>query len=421
MQDKDLIIAALIKKHLDGELNAEEQARLDGWLSTNESNRTLYNQLTDKRSLMAAVDSLYRIDKKKGLKRLMEGIKPKAEQVPLVEMESRKGIGWWKYPAAAAVILGLAIGGYAYFKREGDAGQVTAQGSFSKKTTIHPGGDKATLTLADGSTIALDSARNGGLALQGATQISKPQNGQLAYTFSQDHGGRTGEEVASAAIPVLYNSVSTPRGGQYRLILPDGTRVWLNAASSLRFPTAFQGKERNVELKGEAYFEVAKNAAKPFIVMGEGFQVHVLGTNFDVMAYDDEGAVKTTLIQGSVKVMAGESAALLRPGQQAQVWHKSVAGHEAGTNTVKVVSDIDADESLAWKNGYFQFNSADISAVMRQIARWYDVEVVYEGTVTRQHFDGRIQRNLSLSQICESLEGEGLHIKRTGRQITIKP
>jgi len=204
--------------------------------------------------------------------------------------------------------------------------------------------------------------------------------------------------------------LSTPRAAQYQLVLPDGSKVWLNAASSIHYPTAFAGKERKVEITGEAYFEVAQDARLPFIVKTNGMEVKVLGTHFNVNAYEDEAMVRTTLLEGAVLMTKDAATALLQPGEQAQLT-------KAGD--LKLVHNADIAEAVAWKNGLFQLNSADVPAIMRQMARWYDVEIVYEEGVPDGHISGKVPRGMNLSQVLEIFEVSGVHFKIEGRKIIV--
>jgi ferric-dicitrate binding protein FerR (iron transport regulator) len=320
-----------------------------------------------------------------------------------------------RWQIAAAILILISAGSWLWFKQSSNTNPV-----ISKTTTtpvqIVPGGDKAVLTLSDGSSIVLDSAGNTTLAQQGNTKVIKLNNGQLAYNTTANNTNTT----------VLYNKIATPKGGQYEVILPDGSHVWLNAASSLRFATTFTGNERNVELTGEAYFEVAKDATKPFKVhfttssAGKDGVVEVLGTHFNINAYEDEASIKTTLLEGSVRVtpvisslLAAQSSKLLSPGQQAQLSDNS--------SSIRVTSDIDTEEVIAWKNGKFQFNQADIKTVMRQIARWYNVEVEYEGPLSKEKFEGEIPRNSSLTDVFKILELSSVHFKTEGRKVIVMP
>ena len=268
------------------------------------------------------------------------------------------------------------------------------------KDDVSPGGDKAILTLADGSTIVLDDAQNGTLAQQGNAKIIK-LGGKLSY----DQTNRNSREV-------VYNTISTPKGGQYQLELPDGSLVWLNASSSIHFPTSFIERERRVDITGEAYFEVAKNLHKPFIVGVNNSQVEVLGTHFNINSYNDEDEVKTTLLEGSVKFVNGATTSILKHGHKSQL---------AKNGSVKVASNVDVDEVVAWKNGLFDFESAGIETVMRQLSRWYDVEVEYNGKADDLFF-AEMRRNIKLSDALKALELTGkVRFDIQGKKIIVMP
>ncbi|MDB5156742.1 MAG: FecR protein [Mucilaginibacter sp.] len=268
------------------------------------------------------------------------------------------------------------------------------------KINIQPGGNKAILTLQDGSKIVLNDAKDGTLAQQGNTKVVKLANGQLAYN-----------QTNTAPAKVLYNTMTTPRGGQYKLILPDGTQVWLNSASSITYPTAFAGNERNVSITGEAYFEVAKDKSKPFRVKSANQTVDVLGTHFNIMAYSDEDAIKTTLLEGSVRVVENNTTSILKPGEQA------IVDKQGG---IKITA-ASIDEALAWKNGYFKFDRVDIKFIMRQVARWYDVDVVYQGRFPRDEFVGKIGRGENISQVLRILELDHVHFKIEDKKVIVLP
>ena len=210
---------------------------------------------------------------------------------------------------------------------------------------------------------------------------------------------------------VLYNSISTPPGGQYAVTLSDGTKVWLNAASWIRFPTSFKEGSRRVEIGGEAYFEVAKDKSKPFLVSSGGMEVQVLGTHFDINAYSNEPTIRTTLLEGSVKVVKGKSALVLAPGDQA-----SVCGEQ-----VTVARNANLEEAVAWKNGFFEFNGADIQSVMRSLERWYDVKVVYEGEIPQVQASGSISRNNMASVVMQVLQASGFHFRIEKNTIIVMP
>lgn len=268
---------------------------------------------------------------------------------------------------------------------------------------ISPGDNRAILTLDDGSRINLDEAQNGVLASESNTNILKTGAGQLEYS-------NDGQPVAT----VKYNTLSTPMGGQYQLALPDGSKVWLNAGSSIRFPTAFIGKERNVELKGEAYFEIVKNKNMPFIVHTDNSMgIKVLGTQFNVMAYNDENTIKTTLIEGSVQILKESGTAILEPGQAA-ILNKD-------TDKIKI-ANADIEEAVAWKNGDFLFSNENIESIMRKVSRWYNVDIAYQGNLSNKDFVGTISRDKNISELLKMLELTGaIHFKIEGRRVTVMP
>lgn len=322
------------------------------------------------------------------------------EHRPAVKLKKQRSSRW---AAAAAVVLLLSTGLYFYLQHSKRPEKVIVNHTENTVTQqdIRPGGNKAVLTLGNGTTIILDSAANGMVARQGGTRILKLNNGQLAY----NNKGGGGQEV-------VYNTLTTPRGGKYQLTLPDGSEVWLNAASSIKFPTAFVGSMRQVQVSGEAYFEIAPHPSQPFEVTVGNMKVQVLGTHFDVMAYPDEASIRTTLLQGSVKVLQGNAEVLLKPGQQAQV---------NGKGEINLVPGVDMDKAIAWKNGLFWFDHEDIRSVMRQISRWYNVDVDIEGNID-QHFSGTLPRDVNVSKVFEVLEGTGgIHFKIEQQKIIVSP
>ncbi|HVV07199.1 MAG TPA: FecR domain-containing protein [Puia sp.] len=322
---------------------------------------------------------------------------------------------WFRRIAAAAVFLLLA-GAAAYFISLNPS-RKTASSPTRVIADARPGGNKAILTLADGSTIVLDSSHNGELGQQGNTRLIKLDSGQLAY------------RVLSAGGPVAslqYNTIATPRGGQYQVVLPDGTKVWLNASSALRFPTAFDKGRREVDLSGEAYFEVAKEKipftvhiySSPVGMGGAGGQrpvsgIDVLGTHFNVNAYGDEMAVTATLLEGSIRMTAKEGQQMLRPGEQCMYL-------KAG-GIPRVVPDADVEAAIAWKNGYFQFDGVGTEVLMRQLSRWYDVDVEYEGPVTERQFGGQMPRSSNLSEVLRILEASNVHFRIEGKKLVVTP
>ncbi|AXY78420.1 FecR family protein [Paraflavitalea soli] len=348
------------------------------------------------------------IDERKGEEMLAAILQQGKSEKPGAVIMSRPASWWWRSAVAAAILLFACIGGYLWLTH-----QPTTQLSGSKQLplndTIVPGGNKAELTLADGSKLLLDSTQKGTLTKQGDARVINLNTAVLAY----DAGKATGQEV-------VYNTLATPRGGQYQLLLADGTKVWLNASSSIRFPVAFTGKERNVYITGEAYFEVAKNAAMPFKVhfpsatggptdAGKEGIVEVLGTHFNIMAYEDERSVNTTLLEGSVSVSKGTQYKILKPGQEGKI-----------TQTGDIRTGIaDVEAVMAWKNGLFQFNSLDIERIMRQVARWYDVEVVYAGNIPTGHFSGIVNRNNNITQVLKIMQAGNVNFKIAGRKVIV--
>lgn len=305
--------------------------------------------------------------------------------------------------AAAAVVILFALSALLLKSFHRPLSTAMNKPKPSKVNDPGPGGNKAVLILANGKKIILTDASNGTLNQQGGIIVKKQRDGQLQYIVQRDKS-----EHASGTISM--NTISTPRGGQYQLVLADGTKVWLNAASSLQFPSSFAGKERKVELTGEAYFEVAKNKAMPFKVSFNHTEVEVLGTHFNIMAYPNEAQTKTTLLEGSVKISNSLGQQLLLPGQQAIT---------ATNGTLKVI-EADIDETMGWKNGYFVFHNADIHEIMKQAERWYDVDVTYKGNINDKQFGGRISRYKNISKLLENLELTGsIHFKVEGTKVIV--
>ena len=319
------------------------------------------------------------------------------DTTPVIALEpkgrtARRWIGW-----AAALFL-LAAGGGTYIFVNTRTNKQLAVAAIHYKGDVVPGHNGAVLHLSDGRTVVLDSAQNGEVARQGTIQAVK-ENGKLKYV------GKT--------VEVVYNTITTDRGRQWQLVLPDGTRVWLNASSSIHYPLSFTGKERRVEITGEAYFEVVHNEKMPFRVQvrsasgGEEGLIEDVGTAFNINAYPDEPVMKTTLVEGAANVNGN----LLKPGQEAVILNREVS-----------ISDANIPQALAWKNGFFGFDHADIHTVMRQLARWYDVEVKFEGDPDNAPFQGKIGRQLTLAQVLKGLEQVHVHFRiEEDKRIVILP
>ncbi|PTS94795.1 iron dicitrate transport regulator FecR [Pedobacter sp. HMWF019] len=368
----------LIQKYNQGLATAEEQARLENW----------YMQKSD--SLVLEEDEI-NFDRIENELRERTFSRAGLGHPTQAELPSKSFKLWPRIASAAAVIL---IGGAALFYYSQPSADQHTILDRSKYSDINPGSNKAILTLANGQQISLTDVKNGDLAKEDHALIKKTAEGELVY---QEEAGKRAESV--------YNMMSTPKGGQYSLTLADGSKVFLNAASSLKYPTRFKGKDRIVELTGEGYFEVAHNKDKPFKVISRGQTVEVLGTHFNINAYADEPDVKTTLLEGRVNV----NGTLLKPNQQAVLVQDQQIS----------VRQVDADEVVAWKDGLFKFDHTDIRILMRQIARWYDVDVVYEGPVKEEQFYGKIERSYTLSEVLKVLELGKVHFRIEGRKIIV--
>ena len=366
-------IKGLIKKYAEGNASCDEKAILESWY--------LQQELPQPISAEHFSEDIKEVSNRLPLYR------------PVVERKLFKRFFNPRIASAAAVLLIIFSIGLFFYNRPG-SGTISSE--------ILPGGNKALLTLANGEKISLTDAADGSIADQANVNITKTANGQLVYTILNS---------ANQSLPPSYNTVETPKGGQFHIVLPDGTKAWLNAASSLRFPTYFAGNSRKVELTGEGYFEVSKNKKSPFFVKTDNQEIEVLGTHFNVNAYKDEGATKTTLLEGSVRVKSGEASYVLSPGQQSLL-----------KGNVFNVSNVDTEISTAWKNGQFMFNDETIDAIMRQISRWYDVDVEFaqkpSGTKV---FWGTISRFENVSQVLEILEmTKSVKFKIEGRRIIVK-
>ena len=369
-------ISSLADKLLKGTISPEERILFETWYNTLPEEKVEWNddEVHSARELQA---------------RMFRNIK--REKIIVTK---------WYWAAASILILFITGITYHYYPK-GKEDLLSAQAQLNIKGNIVPGSNIATLTLSNGDVIVLDKEDNGALTQQGSVQIIKLNNGQIAYKAGE--GKDAGKQVS-------FNTLSTPPGGQYQITLPDGTVVWMNAASSLTFPTAFSGKDRTVKLKGEAYFEVSADEHQPFIVRVNNMDVQVLGTRFNIMAYEDEAVVKTTLLQGAVKVVADNKAVLLKPGLQAKMKHSGEMN----------VVPVNVEEAVAWKNGIFSFNGTTIQEVMQQIARWYDAEVIYPDGIPKGLFRGEIERTADITTVLKILEVSGVKFTVDGHKISVR-
>ncbi|MBB6109120.1 FecR family protein [Mucilaginibacter lappiensis] len=367
----------LIDKYLAGKATREEQSLLEEYYKRLDKN----NQST------------LTPEQEQALRQLMlQNIRREIHHIPSITPVKRINY-FTRYAAAAVVLIAFGISAYLYF------GAAKPETVASVKKDIAPGGNKAVLTLGNGRQITLEGAKNGDLAQQGATTVHKTDNSLVAYQVDKSDNDAVANE---------FNTITTPRGGQYQVILPDGTHAWLNAASSIRFPVTFSGKVRNVETTGEVYFEVAKDAHKPFNVISAGQTITVLGTHFNIMAYPEESSVITTLLEGSVKITKNNVSKILKPGEQALV-----------NQDIKIMP-ADVDDAVAWKNGITSFNDADIKSIMRKVSRWYDVDVEYQGQISSRLFTGSISRKSNLSGLLKILALNHIQFSVEGKRLIVK-
>lgn len=412
MSDVSKVIAELIAKHLNNDLNDQEKQELEQWVQQSEEHHHFFRQLTNEETL-AGIVAEYETSKGIVLNKIKEAIVFK-EQNNTTTANVR-----WLNPGrlmavAAAVLLILFIGGAIVWWNVDKTDQRIVEKSAVPTATPDrkPASEGAVLKLADGSEIILDDKVDGTVATQGNTRVTK-QGGMLEYN---------GNEKPNK---VLYNTLSTPKGRIYQLSLPDGSKVWLNAASSIRFPTAFTGGQRNVEITGEVYFEVRKDAAMPFqVTVNQRTTIEVLGTSFNVNAYDNEESLRTTLIEGSVWIQAWEpeqrgNSVILKPGQQAQLKNTHGVQSYSQSAAIAVVSNAPVEKVMGWKEGYFSLDDLTLAALMREVERWYDVEVVYEKGIPAKVFFGKVKRDLSLLDFMEGLKDWGVRFRLEGRKLIV--
>jgi ferric-dicitrate binding protein FerR (iron transport regulator) len=426
-------LAALLLKQLRHEITETELQYLENWKASHPSHALVSEQVNDSEQLLNDLLAMKQVDLEGRWQQISAQINPAKMPAPLY----RRWYAW----AAAALVLFIA-------------GAITWPYLASKKTlppvvenkenkgddfNIPPGGNRAMLTLSNGSVINLDNAANGQVAKEGNENVVKLKDGELKYQSVPAQPGANGQ------LPIVYNTLATPRGGQYQLLLPDGSKVWLNAASSIKYPTHFSEKERRVAITGEVYFDVSPLPASPpaggggggknsipFVVdvlppTGQGIdaEVEVMGTQFNIMAYNDEKAITTTLVNGKVKVSVPASTPgnnpfkLLAAGQQAQI-PQPIKG-AVTSDLIKVMKVEDMDDALAWKNGLISLNNSGIKEIMRTLSRWYNIEVNYPGKVPNYKFSGTIPRSENLSTVIKILENNGVHFRLQKNVISVLP
>jgi ferric-dicitrate binding protein FerR (iron transport regulator) len=392
-------LSELSFKYLKEELSEEESVELNEFLNQSDANREFFDELTNQARINEDLEEYYKTDHNVVWDTVVKA-NPELQRGTLISF-FRPTI---KY--AAAVILIAALGTYWVLRRTTNKTVALTETKEQISKGVEPGQYKAKLTLDDGSTIILDSAKDGKLVQQGGLIVLN-KDGKLTY------------EKVGETDKVLYNTLTTANGQMYATVLSDGTKVWLNSQSSIRYPVYFNENERTVQITGEVYFNVAHNAEMPFHVLISGIDMQVLGTEFNVNGYNDESEIRTTLLKGRLKVSKGNLVKVLSPGQQTK--------YNKETQQLDKLESVDVNEVVAWKNGYFQFNDADWQTVFRQIRRWYEIDVEFRGPIPQRKISGKIPRNSSLSEVLEALETlesfktNQVHFTLEGKKIIVMP
>ena len=384
-------IAQLILQQLKGDLNGSEKIELDQWVNQAPANQQLYILLTDSETLQAEITEFYKSNRNIEEKIYEAIATPKV--IPL----------WKKLVAAASIIFVLGLVSYFVFFNKGGKKSDEIVKAESKDVKA-PETNRAMITLASGQIVYLDSVANGQLAVQGKVKLVKLANGQIAY--------QTESGDAATSLGMSYNTLSNPRGSKViEMQLSDGSHVWLNAGSSITYPVAFVGNERKVEITGEAYFEVTHNSIMPFKVGKGDLSILVLGTHFNVNAYDDEENIKITLLEGSVRVSNDADSRTIKPGEQVMaVSHSPLAIHYSP----------DLEEIMAWKEGSFHFEDGDLNSILKEFARWYDVEIIYEGPVKKRKFFVMVNRSRTLKSVLGMLQDNDINFRIEGKKLIVK-
>jgi len=386
--DSSYNIAALIVKSLQNDLSAEESKILMQWKDAKNENLALFNELTTEESLSAELAIFDSFSATKD----WEKVANKTVITNQAKISKFSRVFWL---TSAAVLIFVLVGAFQFWKFTSNQ---KSNYTIKSKDNIVPGSNKATLTLADGSIILLNDSINGFHTKQQNVNLLI-QNGEIKYQS-------LGQNKAPS-----YNTIITPNGGQYKLLLDDGTKVWLNASSSIKYPTTFSGKERIVTLTGECYFEIAHNTQKPFkVILPNVGKVEAIGTIFNIKAYQDERSLKTTLVEGKIKVDFGSKTQLLYPGQQSQIFKNG---------NLLIIDNVEMDEVIAWKNGQFVFKQMNVEDIMRQLSRWYDVEVIFDSKLSKETFSGIVNRNVNLLEVLKITEAGGVRFKIDGKKIYV--
>lgn len=394
-------LQTLLNKYAAGELAPEEQEELKALLSGSQGAELadiVAQMMGDEKATLTPLPEKI---KRALFEQIISVDKPRTatsvSNVPSVHrIHFLRRWGW----AAACVLLVLSMGAY-FLIRDNPQAKPQLAGHASMEEDVPPGREGAILTLDDGTEVILDSLGNGVIANQNGSELVI-KDGQLLYNSTGNVSGA-----------ITHNMIRTPKGRQFQVVLPDGSKVWLNAASSIRYPTVFAGNERRVDIEGEVYFEVAKLTQLPFVVNVNGqTEVEVLGTSFNVSAYSDESSIYTTLIDGAIAIRKKDKRYLLKPGQQTN----QTANH------INLASDVDVEKVLAWKNGLFNFNGASLEQVLKQLSRWYSLDVRFQSTWPEIYFEGKISRNVQLSSVLTTLKESGVKFRlEEGNRLVILP
>ncbi|GGH66685.1 ferric-dicitrate binding protein FerR (iron transport regulator) [Filimonas zeae] len=397
----------IITLHLNDEpLTATQEHALQEWADTSFYNEEALKLLNDKEFLRNAIQQREdtALAREENWQKLLQQIKRQPAHSTF-----RPVLLWRQHWKAIAAFLVLAAGALWIWH----ANSLQQQRAHTNRTTsqhISPGTNGALLKLANGTLLVLDTMKNGIVAEQKDVQVML-RNGRLAYAATGPSSG----------VPA-YNSVITPKGRQFSLVLPDGTLVWLNAASSIRYPTVFTGKERKVEVTGQVYFEVAPRAGIPFLVNANNrAMIEVLGTHFDVNAYENENNIAATLLQGKVRIRylatGNHASVVLTPGQQALLQQALNSMHLP----ITVINHADTAKVIAWKRGIFNFEGAGLYDMMHELERWYDIEVIYEGAIPDIQFFGKMSKSVQLTDLLEGLKVSDIHFRIEGRKLIVMP
>lgn len=395
MDNNEETLAYLVRQYLNNEITSTEYQRLWELLHSSEDDDVIINAL-EQISDIPQKDTPV-ISSESWQQKMQEALHKQQAASSTPKNSYKRILGW---SVAAAITALISIFAMQFISPLETAKTTLRPSPITATDSLSPGGNKAKLTLANGTSIVLDSSSQGIISLQGNAQIVAHSKGLIAYNKLSGHSQK-----------MVYNKISTPKGGQYQIILSDGTQVWLNSASSIRFPTSFSGKNREVTVTGEVYFDVSTNAKKPFKVAVNGIKVNVLGTRFNINAYDST-TIKTTLLSGAVSIEHGNSHYKLKPGQQAQV--------RINGNT-SIANDINLKQIIAWKNNLFWFSHNTIKEVMEQISRWYDAQIIIRGAIP-QHFTGSIPRSASIIRVLNLLQATGnISFQVSGHKIIVSP